>query len=146
ESTVLPISGRAAAGHPLREPAARGTAIRVFTGALLPQGTDTVLMQEDCRVVNGAVTIPAGIKRGANRRSAGEDIKAGTLVLAAGRRLRAQEIGLAASLGLASLAVFRPLRVALFSTGDELREPGDGLSLGAIYDVNRYTLQALLQG
>jgi molybdopterin molybdotransferase len=144
--TVLPIMGRAAAGHPLRDAAPAQSAIRVFTGALLPQDTDTVLMQEDCKVVNGAVTIPAGIKRGANCREAGEDIKAGTLVLAAGRRLRAQEIGLAASLGLTSLLVYRPLRVALFSTGDELREPGDGLSLGAIYDANRYTLQALLQG
>jgi len=144
ESTVLPIGGRAAAGHPLREAAQRGVAIRVFTGALLPQGTDTVLMQEDCRVVNGAVTIPHGIKRGANRRSAGEDVKAGTTVLLAGRRLRAQEVGLAASLGLTSLDVYRKLRVALFSTGDELREPGDALPLGAIYDANRYTLQALL--
>jgi molybdopterin molybdotransferase len=144
--TVLPIAGRAAAGHPLRDAAPAQSAIRVFTGALLPQGTDTVLMQEDCKVANGQVTIPAGIKRGANCREAGEDIKAGTLVLAAGRRLRAQEIGLAASLGLSSLLVYRPLRVALFSTGDELREPGDGLALGAIYDANRYTLQALLQG
>jgi molybdopterin molybdotransferase len=146
DSTVLPIGGRAAAGHPLRDPAPRGVAIRVFTGALLPQGTDTVLMQEDCRVANGAVTIPHGIKRDANRRSAGEDVKAGTTVLLSGRRLRAQEIGLAASLGLTSLAVYRKLRVALFSTGDELREPGDTLPLGAIFDANRYTLQALLAG
>jgi len=144
--TVLPIGGRAAAGHPLREAAPRGTAIRVFTGALLPPGTDTVLMQEDCRVANGSVTLPLGIKRGANRRSAGEDVRAGTTVLEAGRRLRAQEIGLAASLGLTSLAVYRPLRAALFSTGDELREPGEDLPLGAIFDANRYTLQALLQG
>jgi molybdopterin molybdotransferase len=135
--TVLPITGRATAGHPLRDDVPAQSAIRVFTGALLPQGTDTVLMQEDCKVEHGRVTIPAGIKRGANCREAGEDIKAGSLVLAA---------GLAASLGLTSLSVYRPLRVALFSTGDELREPGDGLSLGAIYDANRYTLQALLQG
>jgi len=146
EPTVLPIAGRAAAGHPLREPAPAGVAIRVFTGALLPLGTDTVLMQEDCRVANGAVSLPPGIKRGANRRSAGEDVKAGTTVLAAGRRLRAQEVGLAASLGLTSLAVYRKLRVALFSTGDELREPGEALPLGAIFDANRYTLQALLTG
>jgi molybdopterin molybdotransferase len=146
EGTILPIAGRAAAGHPLREEAPRGVAIRVFTGALLPPGTDTVLMQEDCRVVSGAVTIPAGIKRGANRRSAGEDVRAGTTVLEAGRRLRPQEVGLAAALGLTTLAVFRPLRVALFSTGDELREPGDALPLGAIFDANRYTLQALLAG
>jgi molybdopterin molybdotransferase len=146
DATVLPIGGRAAAGHPMREKPVRGTAVRVFTGALLPEGTDTVLMQEDCKVANGAVTIPSGIKRGANRRSAGEDVKAGTVVLAAGRRLRPQEVGLAASLGLTSLAVYRRLRVALFSTGDELREPGDALSLGAIFDANRYTLQALLAG
>src|SRR6185437_7416249 len=136
-ATVLPIGGRATAGHPLREPAARGTAIRVFTGALL---------QEDCTVANGAVSLPPGIKRGANRRSAGEDVKAGTTVLAAGRRLRPQEIGLAASLGLTAIAVYRRLRVALFSTGDELREPGEALPLGAIFDANRYTLQALLTG
>ena len=144
--TVLPIAGRATAGHPLRDDTPAQSAIRVFTGALLPHGTDTVLMQEDCKVEHGRVTIPAGIKRGANCREAGEDIKAGSLVLAPGRRLRAQEIGLAASLGVTSLTVYRALRVALFSTGDELREPGDGLSLGAIYDANRYTLQALLQG
>jgi molybdopterin molybdotransferase len=145
-ATILPIGGRATAGHPLRERAPRGTAIRVFTGALLPDGTDTVLMQEDCTVANGAVSLPPGIKRGANRRSAGEDVKAGTTVLAAGRRLRPQEIGLAASLGLTAIAVYRRLRVALFSTGDELREPGDALPLGAIFDANRYTLQALLTG
>jgi len=146
EPTVLPIGGRAAAGHPLREKPPRGVVIRVFTGALLPEGTDTVLMQEDCKVANGAVTIPAGIMRGANRRSAGEDVKAGTTVLPAGRRLRPQEVGLAASLGMTSLAVYRRLRVALFSTGDELREPGDTLPLGAIFDANRYTLRALLTG
>ncbi len=146
EPTVLPIGGRAAAGHPLRSMAPRGAAIRVFTGALLPEGTDTVLMQEDCKVANGAVTIPSGIKRGANRRGAGEDVKAGTAVLPVGRRLRPQEVGLAASLGLTSLTVYRKLRVALFSTGDELREPGDSLPLGAIFDANRYTLQALLAG
>lgn len=144
--TLLPIAGRAAAGHPLGTAAQRGTALRVFTGALLPDGPDTVLMQEDCQVINGSVTIPTGIKRGANRRDAGEDVKAGTMVLAAGRRLRPQEVGLAASLGLTTLAVYRPLRVALFSTGDELREPGDAAPKGAIFDANRYTLQALLNG
>ncbi len=146
ETTIMPLSARAAAGHPLRDVAARGTAIRVFTGALLPPGTDTVLMQEDCKVEHGAVHLPPGIKRGANRRRAGEDVKAGTTVLGAGRRLRAQEVGLAASLGMTSLLVYRPLRVALFSTGDELREPGEPLPLGAIYDANRYTLGALLHG
>ncbi|HVA35391.1 MAG TPA: molybdopterin molybdotransferase MoeA, partial [Stellaceae bacterium] len=120
ESTVLPIGGRAAAGHPLGRPVARGESIRIFTGAQMPADADTVLMQEDCRVVDGKVTLPPGIKRGANRRFAGEDVKCGATVLAAGRRLRPQEIGLAASLGLTTLTVRRKLRVAIFSTGDEV--------------------------
>jgi len=146
EPTVLPIGGRAAAGHPLGRPVARGESIRIFTGAQMPADADTVLMQEDCRVVDGKVTLPPGIKRGANRRFAGEDVKCGATVLAAGRRLRPQEIGLAASLGLTTLTVRRKLRVAIFSTGDEVREPGGELPPGAIFDSNRYTLRALLEG
>jgi len=144
--TTLPVGGRAAAGHPLGRAIARGEAIRVFTGAQMPQGADTVLMQEDCKVESGAVTLPPGIKRGANRRFAGEDVKRGDTVLAAGRRLRPQEIGLAASLGLTGLSVRRKLKVAVFSTGDEVREPGDDLPPGTIFDSNRYTLRALLEG
>jgi molybdopterin molybdotransferase len=144
--TVLLVAGRAAAGHPMLEPAARGTAVRIFTGAPMPEGPDTVLMQEDCVEREGRVTIPAGIRRGANRRRTGEDIAAGACVLASGLRLRAQEIGLAASLGMGELAVHRRLRVALFSTGDELREPGQALPRGSIYDANRFVLQALLEG
>jgi molybdopterin molybdotransferase len=146
EPTVLPVNGRAAAGHPLDRPARHGEAIRVFTGAPMPAGADTVLMQEDCTEADGLVRLPPGIRRGANRRRAGEDIEAGSTVLAAGRRLRAQEIGLAASLGCTSLPVHRPLRVAVLSTGDEVREPGDEAPPGAIYDANRYTLAALLEG
>ena len=144
--TILPVAGRAAAGHPLDRAAGRGTAVRIFTGAPMPEGADTVLMQEDCREVAGGIEIPPGIKRGSNRRRAGEDIKEGALVLDAGQRLRAQEIGLAASLGLSELPVFRRLRVALFSTGDEVREPGTTLPPGAIYDANRYVLHALIEG
>jgi molybdopterin molybdotransferase len=144
-STSLPIGGRAAAGHPLGRSVQRGEAIRIFTGAAMPDGADTVLMQEDCRVVDGQAVLPPGIKRGSNRRFAGEDLKRGNLVLAPGRRLRAQEIGLAASLGLTQLTVQRRLRVALFSTGDEVREPGGELPPGAIFDSNRYTLRALLE-
>jgi molybdopterin molybdotransferase len=143
--TTLPIGGRAAAGHPLGRPARRGEAIRIFTGAQMPEGADTVLMQEDCKVADGAVTLPPGIKRGANRRFAGEDVKRGDMVLAAGRRLRPQEIGLAASLGLTGLKVRKKLRVAVFSTGDEVCEPGGDLPPGAIFDSNRYTLRALLE-
>ncbi|MGH6977070.1 MAG: molybdopterin molybdotransferase MoeA [Stellaceae bacterium] len=146
EPTTLPIGGRAAAGHPLGRKVARGECIRIFTGAQMPDNADTVLMQEDCRVADGKATLPPGIKRGANRRFAGEDVKQGTTVLATGRRLRPQEIGLAASLGLTALTVRRKLRVAIFSTGDEVREPGGELPPGAIFDSNRYTLRALLEG
>jgi molybdopterin molybdotransferase len=144
--TVLPVGGRAAAGHPLGRAARRGEAIRIFTGAKMPTGPDTILMQEDCREADGRVHLRPGIKKGANRRSKGEDVAAGATVLKAGCRLRAQEIGLAASLGLALLPVYRRLAVALFSTGDEIREPGDAAPEGAIYDANRPVLAALLQG
>ena len=144
--TVLPVAGRAAAGHPLGHAAKRGAAVRIFTGAPMPDGLDTVLMQEDCSEEGGLVRIPAGIKRGANRRRAGEDATAGATVLSAGRPLRPQEVGLAAALGFTSLPVYRKLRVAIFSTGDEVRDPGEALPKGSIYDANRYVLHALLAG
>jgi molybdopterin molybdotransferase len=144
--TVLPLAGRAAAGHPLGHAVKRGAAVRIFTGAPMPEGADTVLMQEDCREADGLVRIPPGIRRGANRRRAGEDAKAGATVLAAGRRLRPQELGLAAALGFTLLPVYRKLRAAIFSTGDEVRDAGAELPKGAIYDANRYVLHALLAG
>ncbi len=146
EPTTLPVGGRAAAGHALARAARRGEAVRIFTGAPMPEGPDTVLMQEDCSEAEGFVRIPAGIKRGANRRRAGEDAKAGATVLTPGRRLRPQELGLAAALGCTGLPVYRRLRVAIFSTGDEVRDPGEDLPPGAIYDANRYLLHALLSG
>ncbi len=150
--TSLPITGRAAAGHPLARPQNRGEAVRIFTGAPMPHGKDgapdTVLMQEDCTVGPGTggehVTIPLGIRKGANRRFRGEDVRAGTTILTVGQRLRPQEIGLAASIGLTSLLVYKRLRVALLSTGDEVFEPGTALPPGGIYDANRYSLLALL--
>ncbi|MCH7932085.1 MAG: molybdopterin molybdotransferase MoeA [Proteobacteria bacterium] len=144
--TRLPVTGRIAAGHPLGRAARRGEALRVFTGAPMPEGPDTVLMQEDCREEGGEVAIIPGIERGANRRFAGEDVAAGRTILTRGRRLRPQDVGLAASIGRAEIAVYRRLRVAIFSTGDEVREPGAALPPGAIYDANRYTLAALLDG
>jgi molybdopterin molybdotransferase len=144
--TILPVGGRAAAGHPLGRAARRGEAIRIFTGAKMPEGPDTVMMQEDCVALNGAVRLRPGLKKGANRRKAGEDVVAGAIVISAGRRLRAQELGLAAALGFAELTVYRRLRVAIVSTGDELAEPGAALPDGAIYDANRHTIAALLQG
>lgn len=143
--TTLPVAGRAAAGHPLGRPGRRGEAIRIFTGAPLPAGPDTVVMQEDCAVVGDRVTVPAGPRRGAHVRAVGDDIRAGDTVLTAGRRLGPAEIGLAASLGRATLPVRRPLRVALLSTGDELRDPGTPIAEGQIYDANRHLLAALLR-
>ena len=127
--TALPVVGRTAAGHPLGEPQRRGTAVRIFTGAPMPEGADgaapdTVMMQEDCCETNGLVRIAPGIKRGSNRRKRGEDVNQGDRILPAGRRLKPQDIGLAASIGLAALPVRARLAVAIFSTGDEIREPG----------------------
>lgn len=144
--TVLPVAGRAAAGHPLGRAVRRGEAIRIFTGAPMPEGADTVMMQEDCAVEDGQVRLKPGIKKGANRRRAGEDVAKGAVALPAGRRLQPADLGLAAALGKDTLPVFRSLRVALVSTGDEVREPGAPLPPGAIYDANRVMLAALLRG
>ena len=143
--TILPVADRIAAGHPLGRPAKSGEAYRIFTGAPMPSGADTVLMQEDCRLDGDRVTIPAGIRQGANRRFAGEDIEAGSTILSQGRKLRPQEIGLAASIGCNDLPVYCKLRVALFSTGDEVHDLGDELPAGGIFDSNRYAIAALLE-
>jgi molybdopterin molybdotransferase len=142
--TRLAIAGRAAAGHPFTRPLARQSALRVFTGALLPDGPDTVLMQEDCRVEGGAVVIRPGIKRGANRRLAGEDVAAGAIAIPAGKRLKAQDLAIAAAIGASQLTVANRLKVGLFSSGDELAEPGQELPDGAIYDSNRRMASVIL--
>ncbi len=144
--TVLQVGGRAAAGRPLGRALKPGEAIRIFTGAPMPDGADTVMMQEDCVLEAAHVRLKPGLKKGANRRHAGEDVARGTVALAAGRRLRPADLGLAAALGCDELLVFRPLRVALLSTGDEVRDPGGPLPPGAIYDANRAMLAALLRG
>ena len=144
--TRFRVAGRAAAGHPAEGARAMGTAVRIFTGAPMPDGFDSVAMQEDCRVEDGHVVIPPGLKPGANRRFAGEDVRRGTVGLAAGTRLRAQEIGLAAAFGLTEVTVRRRLKVAVLSTGDEIAEPGRALAPGQVYDSNRRTLVALLSG
>jgi len=141
----LSIFDRVAAGHAATLPLQAGKAIRIFTGAPMPAGADTVFMQEDCRVEDGLVIVPPGLRLGANRRLAGEDMLAGAVALPAGRRLAVQHVALAAALGLGALAVHRRVRVALFSTGDEIVEPGAKLPHAALYDSNRYLLAGLLR-
>src|SRR5271169_4992468 len=143
--TDLPVGGRAAAGHPFDHALRPGEAIRIFTGAPMPEGADTVLMQEDCVAADGRVRLKPGIRKGANRRHPGEDVAVGQTALVAGRRLGPADLGLAAALGHDELPVFRRLRVALLSTGDEVREPGASLLPGTIYDANRYMLKALIE-
>ncbi|MBU8538566.1 molybdopterin molybdotransferase MoeA [Falsiroseomonas tokyonensis] len=143
--TRLPIAARLQAGQ-AAAPIAPGTAIRIFTGAPMPDGADTVMMQEDAREEDGAVLLLPGLKRGANCRPAGEDVARGALALPAGRRLLPQDLGLAAALGLTQLPVRRRVRVGVFSTGDELAEPGRPLGAAQTYDSNRFTLLALLDG
>jgi molybdopterin molybdotransferase len=142
--TRLVRVGRVAAGHALGDRLAAGSAARILTGAVMPDDADTVIMQEDCRDDGTAVFIRPGIRRGANRRLAGEDIAAGSVALTAGRRLGPAELGLLAALGQAVVPVRRRLSVGLFSTGDELREPGTTLAPGQIYDANRFMLQSML--
>jgi molybdopterin molybdotransferase len=144
-AAALIVVGRAAAGHPFSGVVGRGQTVRIFTGAPMPDGCDTVVMQEDAAVDGGSVVVPATVPAGANRRRAGEDLAAGQLALERGRRLEPHDVALAAALGRRQLVVYRPLRVAVFSTGDELHEPGDDLPPGGIYDANRHALTALLE-
>jgi molybdopterin molybdotransferase len=143
--TVLPVSMREAAGHASGVALPPRMAARVFTGALMPPGADTVLMQEDCQVTEAGVVVPPGIHRGDNSRHAGEDIALGEMALPAGRRLTPPDLALLAALGQAEIAVRRPLRAALFSTGDEVVEPGTPLVPGQIFDANRFMLAAMLR-
>jgi molybdopterin molybdotransferase len=143
EQSLVLLDGRAAAGAPFVGAVPLGHAVRTLTGAVMPEGTDSVVMQEDVTRGEGGVTFGSGLKPGANRRKAGEDIATGETAIRAGRRLGAADLAQAASVGLARLAAYRPLRVALFSTGDELCDPGEPPALGAIYDANRPMLAGL---
>ena len=143
--TRLVVAQRIAAGS-VGQVLAPGTAARIFTGAPVPDGADAVVMQEQCAVTGDRVTVNHVPRGGEWIRRRGEDIAAGSVVLAAGARLSAAHLGVAASVGAAQLTVFRRLRVALFSTGNELAMPGEALKPGGIYNSNRYTLLALLAG
>jgi molybdopterin molybdotransferase len=143
--TRLAVVERLTAGRAACRPLAAGEAARIFTGAPMPHGADTVFMQEDVRVDGETVIVPAGLKQGANRRLAGEDVRAGSVLLPAGRRLSAQDVALAAAGGLTDLNVRRRVRVAIFSTGDEIVEPGARRAAPALFDANRYLLAGLIE-
>jgi len=144
-TTSLPVSQRIAAGD-VGEPLEFGTAARIFTGAPIPEGADAVVMQEQCEANGSTVSIARNVPlpKGNNVRLAGEDICCGDEILPLGTRLRPQDIGLAASVGLQQLPVFRRLKVAILSTGDELASPGDQLKPGQKFNSNRFTLSGLL--
>jgi molybdopterin molybdotransferase len=143
--TRLAVVERVTAGRAAARALRAGEAARIFTGAPMPAGADTVFMQEDVHADNEAVTVPPGLKPGANRRLKGEDVRAGSVVLPAGRRLRAQDVALAAAVGLTVLEVRRRVRVAVFSTGDEIVEPGTPRPGPALFDANRYLLAGLFE-
>ena len=144
--TTLRRVGDSFAGRPFERDLIPGETVRIFTGGVMPRGADTVVMQERARETPGGVTIPAGAvsRAGQNRRLAGEDVARGTRVLASGQPIRPAELGMLASLGIGEVSVYRRLRVAFFSTGDELRGLGQPLQAGEIYDSNRYTLYGML--
>lgn len=141
----LEVVGRALAGRPYTGPVEPGQCVQVMTGAVMPAGTDTALMQEHVERLGNNITVGGGYRRGQNVRQAGEDIAAGSAVLTPGIRLQPAHIGMLASLGIGEVRTHRPLRVAFLSTGDELRPLGQPLAPGEIYDSNRYILYSLLQ-
>jgi molybdopterin molybdotransferase len=142
---AFPVTGRIQAGSFAPAPVEPGYAMRIFTGAPMPDGADTVFMQEDVRLDEaGKVVLPAGLRPGANVRPAGEDIPMGRSALAAGQRLRPQDVALAAAFGLTDLEVRRRIRVAVLSTGNELVSPGAPRGAAQLFDSNRFMLMAML--
>ena len=131
------VEGRSAAGSPFPKPLPAGLAVRILTGAVLPEGADTVMLDEDARLDGATLHCPTGLKPGANRRRAGENVSAGDVALAAGLRLTPQALSHAAAAGVAEVTTLRPLRVAVLSTGDEVRGPHEDLVSGQLHDANR---------
>ena len=143
--TRLKITGTAFAGVPFQGIAKQGECVRIMTGAVMPKGLDTIVMQEHAKADGDHVTVGGGHKQGQHLRLAGEDLKTGQVALKRGLQVRPAEVGLIASLGINEVSVYRRLRVAFFSTGDELVSIGSTLGEGQIYDSNRYTINGMLQ-
>jgi molybdopterin molybdotransferase len=140
------IADRVMAGGAAKGAILPGQTVRIFTGAPMPEGADTVFMQEDVRVEDtGRISFPEGLRRGANVRPAGEDIPVGQIVLPKGRRLRPQDVAVCAALGLTEVEVRRPVRVAIISTGDEIVSPGSPRGPSQLFDSNRFMLAAMLR-
>jgi molybdopterin molybdotransferase len=142
--TVLRETGKAFAGRPFAGIVPEGACVRIMTGAVMPAATDTIVIQESVQVDGERITIPEGQQCGQNRRLAGEDLQRGKPILLRGEPVRPAELGLIASLGIGEISVYRRLRVAFFSTGDELVSVGSPLAEGEVYDSNRYTLYGML--
>ncbi|MFN3880882.1 MAG: gephyrin-like molybdotransferase Glp [Nitrincola lacisaponensis] len=142
------IVGQSFAGHAFTQPVEAGCAVQITTGAPMPSGTDTVVMKELCRVESDQLHIDQAlaVRPGSNVRQAGEDMAEGSLILSRGQRLGPVEVGMLASLGFAQIKIHVPLKVAVFSTGDEVRAPGDALADSSLYDTNRFTLMSVLKG
>ena len=147
KGATFPVAGRAAAGEPFYSATEKPGAFRIFTGAIMPEGCDTVAMQEDCKVEESdsgsLVHIPGGLKPGANRRLAGEDVREGAAVLEPGQRLRPQDIAALAAAGRSHITCFKAPRICVFSTGNEVLTPGSAFAEGKVYDANGPMLAAM---
>ncbi len=145
EGTVMPVAGIAFAGQPFQGDVPAGACLRIMTGAEVPADLDTVIMQEQTSASDAGVTLTQAPKPKANIRYRGEEIRTGDVVLAAGTRIHARTLPLLATLGISDVKIRRPLKVAIFSTGDELKLPGTPLGQGEIYDSNRFGIEAMLK-